>query len=133
MRARSLHVLAGAPPHAHVVVYLASSRQPHLTWTEPPQAPGIRKRRHPDLVSARDPCLIYAPLNFFLSFTSASIPRRTVKDGLAIPFSLGIPSPGEVAFHLPVDHRHDQTLGLLHICLLLSLHSDRKQHVNLFK
>ena len=34
--------------------------------------------RHPDLLSARDPCLISTPLNFFLSFVSALIPAHRI-------------------------------------------------------
>ena len=35
-----------------------------------------RLSRHPDLLSASDPCLIYTSLNFFLSFVSTSIPEH---------------------------------------------------------
>ena len=38
----------------------------------------LSKIRHPDLLSARDPCLISTPLNLFLSFVSASIPAHRI-------------------------------------------------------
>ena len=38
--------------------------------------PDTRGLRHPDLLSASDPCLIYTSLNFFLSFVSTSIPEH---------------------------------------------------------